>query len=211
MTNKAIFLDKDGTLIEDVPYNVDPTKIRFLPGALEAVKRLHQDGFQIFIISNQSGVARGFFKEEDLKKVEQHIRNKMAEVGVPLAGFYYCPHYPEGKVEAYAVTCICRKPRPGLLFKAAREHDINLDKSWMIGDILDDVEAGRRAECSTILLNNGNETEWTLTPYRRPHYAAKNLSEAVSIIVSSDGNAPTDRKPASTATRLHKNQIGVSL
>jgi D-glycero-D-manno-heptose 1,7-bisphosphate phosphatase len=182
LTSKAVFLDKDGTLVEDVPYNVDPAKITLADGALKALKILHGEGYKLIVVSNQSGVARGIFKERELMTVEEHLKELLSKEGVPLSGFYYCPHHPDGRLRDYAVPCICRKPRPGMLFQAARDHQINLASSWIIGDILDDIEAGRRAECSTILLNNGNETEWTLTPYRRPHYTAPNLLEAAQII-----------------------------
>jgi D-glycero-D-manno-heptose 1,7-bisphosphate phosphatase len=183
LSARAVFLDKDGTLIEDVPYNIDPAQISLTDGALEGLQLLHSAGFKLVVVSNQSGVARGIFKEEALTQVEQHLQKILAEAGIPLAGFYYCPHHPEGRIRDYAVNCMCRKPRPGMLFKAARDHEINLASSWLIGDILDDVEAGRRADCNTILIENGNETEWGLTsPYRKPHYTAPNLFEAARII-----------------------------
>jgi D-glycero-D-manno-heptose 1,7-bisphosphate phosphatase len=104
-------------------------------------------------------------------------------IDVPLAGFYCCPHHPEGTTAAYAVTCSCRKPAPGLILQAARDKDLDLVRSWMVGDILDDVEAGRRAGCSTILIDNGNETEWQLTDERRPRYLATDLTHAAEIVV----------------------------
>src|SRR5262249_17961086 len=150
----------DGTLIEDVPYNVDPEKIRLAPGAVEGLASLHESGYPLVIVSNQSGVARGLFPESALLKVERALRRMLAEFGVPLAGFYSCPHHPEGTVASHAIACRCRKPAPGLLRRAADELGIDLAQSWMVGDILDDIEAGRRAGCRTVLIDNGNETEW---------------------------------------------------
>src|SRR5262245_36427310 len=98
MSVRAVFLDKDGTLIEDVPYNVDPGQIRLTPGAATGLRLLHERGFRLLIISNQSGVARGYFPEQALAAVEERLRELLAEVGVPLAGFYYCPHHPQGVV-----------------------------------------------------------------------------------------------------------------
>jgi histidinol-phosphate phosphatase family protein len=98
--------------------------------------------------------------------------------------FYYCPHHPDGKVKLYARECECRKPKPGLLLRAARDWKIDLPSSWMIGDILDDVEAGRRAGCQTILLDNGHETEWRMDNVRQPHYRVKNIEQAAHIILS---------------------------
>ncbi len=186
MTGKAVFLDKDGTLVEDVPYNVNPELIVLAPEAGESLQRLHRRGFQIVIITNQSGVARGYFSESDLAPVEQHLRQQLAAYGVPLAGFYYCPHHPDGMVESYAIACSCRKPQPGLITKAAMELGLDLSQSWFVGDILHDVEAGRAAGCRTILINNGNETEWELSPQRLPHHLVDNLLEAAQVILAMD-------------------------
>ncbi len=184
MGNKAVFLDKDGTLIEDVPYNVDPDRIVFTPHAIAGLKLLHQAGYQLIIITNQAGVARGYFPETALAEVIHHLQSVLATAGIPLAGFYYCPHHPQGIVDGYAIACHCRKPQPGLLRQAALDHEIDLTQSWFVGDILNDVEAGRTAGCRTVLINNGNETEWELSPQRSPHYVVKDLLAAAQIIVN---------------------------
>lgn len=203
LLQKAVFLDKDGTLIENIPYNVDTSKIRFNEGVLEGLQKLHQAGYKLIVISNQAGVARGLFKEEDLVPVHEHLRCAMEAAGVPLAGFSYCPHHPEGRVPGYNQRCFCRKPSPGLLFQAAREHNLNLSASWMIGDILNDIEAGRRAECRTVLLDHGNETEWMLSPLRQPHFSVKNFAEAVEVILAADRpvEVQADRKEARKPAR----------
>ncbi|KAM3094574.1 D-glycero-alpha-D-manno-heptose-1,7-bisphosphate 7-phosphatase [Phormidesmis sp. 146-35] len=179
----AVFLDKDGTLIPDIPYNVDPDLITLSFGAEEALRSLHQSGFKLIIVSNQSGVARGFFSETELSFVEQKIRELLDAIDVPLTGFYYCPHHLSGKIAKYAIACNCRKPSPGMLVKAAQKHSIDLQRSWMIGDILNDIEAGHRAGCKTILIDNGNETEWVLSPQRVPHYKVTDLIEAANQIL----------------------------
>ena len=189
MKGDVVFLDKDGTLIEDKPFNVNPTLIRFTPGAILALRRLHARGFQFIVVTNQSGVARGLFDERALGSVERRLRELLRLVGVPLAGFYFCPHHPHGKVNRYAVSCICRKPMPGLLYRAARDHDIRMKHAWCIGDTLDDIEAGRRAGCRTILLNNGHENLWQWSELRVPHAMASNLNTAANIILAS-----TDRE-----------------
>src|SRR5690606_16490855 len=107
--------------------------------------------------------------------------------GVQLAGAYYCPHHPEGVVDGLAVACACRKPGDGLLRRAAADLGLALDRSWMVGDILDDVEAGRRAGCRTVLLDVGHETEWRAGPLRRPHHMAPDLPAAVEVILRADG------------------------
>jgi len=183
---KAVFLDKDGTLIEDVPYNVDPLKIRLCAGAVEGVQRLAAAGYELFIVTNQSGVARGYFPESALVAVEKHLRRVLGDFGVAISGFYYCPHHPQGIVEEFAIDCDCRKPRPGLLKKAAQENHIDLFQSWFVGDILNDVEAGNIAGCRTILIDNGNETEWQLSRQRLPHHIVKDLTAAAKVITALD-------------------------
>jgi histidinol-phosphate phosphatase family protein len=182
MNRRAVFLDKDGTLIDDVPFNVDPARIRLAAGAVEALPRLHAAGYRLFVISNQSGVARGLFDEDALEAVGDRLRGLLAGLGVPLGGFYYCPHHPDGVVPEYALQCGCRKPAPGLIVAAARDHGVATEESWFIGDILDDVEAGRRAGCRTALIDNGNETEWKRSPLRTPDLIAPDLAAAARLI-----------------------------
>lgn len=179
----AVFLDKDGTLIEDVPYNVDPALIQLMDGAGEALARLQAAGYRLIVVSNQSGVARGMFPESALSEVQARIDKLLAPYGVALDGFYYCPHHPGGSVSEYAVACDCRKPAPGLLLQAAAEHGVDLQASWILGDILTDVEAGRRAGCRTILLDNGNETEWELSRARLPDCVVSDLRGAAGRIL----------------------------
>jgi D-glycero-D-manno-heptose 1,7-bisphosphate phosphatase len=180
----AVFLDKDGTLVVDVPYNVAPERICLTDGALEGLQALHAGGYLLIVVSNQSGVARGLFQERALGAVEMKLRVLFGADRVPLAGFYYCPHHPDGSVERYAIDCRCRKPAAGMLSQAAREHGIDLTRSWLVGDILHDIEAGRRAGCRTVLLDVGHETEWDLTPDRVPHHTADDLAEAARVILA---------------------------
>lgn len=183
-SHRAIFLDKDGTLVHNVPYNVAPERIQLMPGVAEGLQRLHAAGYTLIVITNQSGVARGYFAEEALDGVEARLRDLLAEYGVPLAGFYYCPHHPDGVEPAYATTCTCRKPAAGLLLQAAHDHDIECSQSWLIGDILNDIEAGRRAGCRTVLVDTGGETEWELSPDRMPHHIVDNVAAAARVITT---------------------------
>jgi D-glycero-D-manno-heptose 1,7-bisphosphate phosphatase len=176
--NKAIFIDKDGTLIEDIPYNVDPDLIRFMAGAIDGLKKLKTEGYLLIVISNQSGIAHGYFKEEAMQQVKEKLWGTLQDYGIRLDGLFYCPHHPYGTVSQYAFSCDCRKPKPGMIFKAAENLNVDLSRSWMIGDILHDVEAGNKAGCKTILINNGNETEWDLNENRKPTAMAGNLQEA---------------------------------
>ena len=183
MNRPFIFLDKDGTLIDNVPHNVDPALVTLATGADGALARLHDAGFGLAIITNQSGVALGRFKEEALEGVERRLRELLEQCGVPLAGFYACPHHPQGVVARYAVECRCRKPAPGLIERAAGEVGADLHRSWMIGDILDDVEAGHRAGCRTVLVDNGGETEWRITADRVPDLVVPDIATAAHTLV----------------------------
>lgn len=184
--NKAVFLDKDGTLVENVPNNVDTEKIKLFVEVPEALRILKANGFKIVIITNQPGVAHGYFEEQAVLNVKDALRDMFEKQAVDLDGFYYCPHHVIGKVAAYSIECSCRKPLPGMILQAAKELSIDLSNSWMVGDILHDVEAGNRAGCKTILLNNGNETEWIINDKRSPNYIVKDVKEAVKKIVFQD-------------------------
>jgi D-glycero-D-manno-heptose 1,7-bisphosphate phosphatase len=181
---KAIFLDKDGTLIQDIPYNVDPDLVRFNEGTITALKKFKNAGYLLIVVSNQSGIAHGYFPEEALRELEANLKEQLAALGVTLDDFYYCPHHPNGIIPAYARPCNCRKPKPGMLLQAAAKFNIEFSRSWMIGDILNDVEAGVVAGCKTILIDNGHETEWALTENRIPTAIACNWLEAATIILN---------------------------
>jgi D-glycero-D-manno-heptose 1,7-bisphosphate phosphatase len=197
---RAIFLDKDGTLVEDVPYNVNPALLELTWHAGAGLQLFRQLGYALFVVTNQSGIAKGLFTENALGPVQARLAEQLAQYGVTLDGFYYCPHSPDGAVSRYAIPCACRKPMPGMLHRAAREHGIDLERSWMIGDILHDIEAGRRAGCNTILIDNGNETEWHMTPQRTPHLKAADLYEAALLIAAMENYRPTtDSHPGARA------------
>jgi len=181
----ALFLDKDGTLLDDVPYNVAPSSMRFAPGAREALILLAAHPVPLFVISNQSGVALGKFRYSALNKVEAQLQRMFVECGATLSGVYWCAHHPQGTVARYATMCVCRKPAPGLLLRAADEHRLDLSRSWFIGDILDDVEAGNRAGCRTVLLDVGHETEWFAGVQRVPTARARDLRAAVRLVLDS--------------------------
>lgn len=189
---RAVFLDKDGTLIDNVPYNVDPARIRLAQGAGEALRMLADAGYRLFVVSNQSGVARGCFGEEALAAVERRIRELLRAEGVEIDAFAWCPHHPDGTVPAYARACDCRKPAPGMLIGLAARHDVDLPRSWMVGDILDDVEAGRRAGCRTMLVDDGGETEWVRGPHREPHHVVPDLAAAARAILGAGGGGEVD-------------------
>ncbi|HEX8615029.1 MAG TPA: HAD family hydrolase [Telluria sp.] len=183
---RAIFLDKDGTLVDDVPYNAEPRRITLCSGAGAALRLLARLDYRFFIISNQDGIAHGYFGEDAMGCIERRLADLLFREHLSLDGFYYCPHHPAGKVAPYAMACMCRKPMPGMLQRAAREHGIDLHASWMVGDILHDVEAGNRAGCRTLLIDKGNETEWQLGPHRVPTSIATDLYAAAVMIARHD-------------------------
>jgi D,D-heptose 1,7-bisphosphate phosphatase len=173
----AVFIDKDGTLVHDVPYNVEPERLRLRADAGTALRALQDAGYALILVTNQSGVALGRFPESALPPLWHAISKRLEPEGVALTAVYYCPHHPSGAGQ-YAQHCDCRKPQAGLLRRAASAHDIDLARSWMIGDILDDIEAGHRAGCRAVLLDVQSETEWQLTPLRTPDYVAPDLTSA---------------------------------
>jgi D,D-heptose 1,7-bisphosphate phosphatase len=184
MMNKAVFIDKDGTLIRDISYNVNTDLIEFEPFAFEALAILQKHGYLLIIITNQPGIAFEYFTEDALQEVHAHIRRMLGQKGIRLSGFYFCPHHVSRTLKNYATACNCQKPAPGMLLKAASDLHIDLLQSWMVGDILNDVEAGNSAGCKTVLINNGNETEWRFNALRKPCYMVENLLAAAEIITS---------------------------
>jgi histidinol-phosphate phosphatase family protein len=196
-TRRAVFLDKDGTLVRNVPYNVDPAQVEFTPGAFRGLARLADAGYALVVVSNQPGVALGRFPRAALDDLAHHLKERLADAGIPLAGFYACPH---AAAVAGGPGCACRKPAPGLLIRAAAELGIELASSWMVGDILDDVEAGARAGCRTVLLEVGNETEWRFGPLRMPTLRARDLAHAaLRIAQEAHARAAAGTQAAATA------------
>jgi len=195
---KAVFLDKDGTLIPDVPYNVNPDLISLQDGVIEGLQLLQKAGYIFVVISNQAGVARGYFQINELEKVKQKIDLLLNKEGIEIERYYFCPHHPQGKIPEYTMACNCRKPQPGMILQALKDLDIVAESSWMIGDILNDVEAGNRAGCRSIIIENGNETEWVEGSFRTPAYAAANFLSAANFIISNpfETNELNDKKLA---------------
>lgn len=178
---KAIFFDKDGTLIDDVPYNVNPDLVVFKDGASEVIELLSSE-FEFHIVTNQAGVALGLFDEGDLFGIERKFHEFFINAGTKLSGFHYCPHHPNGNVIPYVKVCDCRKPGTLMLERACLEYEIDPASSWLIGDILDDIQAGNRMGMNTILLDIGSETEWDLSEERVPDFKVNHLREVPALI-----------------------------
>ena len=155
---RAAFLDRDGTINREKDYLHRIDEFEFLPGVPEAVRALNEAGFLVVVVSNQSGVGRGYYTEDDVDLLHRHIAAELAKYGARVDAWFYCPHHPEGR-GSYALACRCRKPLPGMLLEAAGRYDIDLAASVMIGDKLVDMEAGLAAGCRTILLRTGYGAE----------------------------------------------------
>ncbi len=190
---RAIFLDRDGTLIRNHHYGCDPDCIELLEGVPEGLRLLRSEGFLLVVVTNQSGVARGYFTEARLQAMHRRLARLLARRGAGVDGFYYCPHHPRGVVPAYSTACDCRKPSPGMILRACADMGVDPAASWLIGDILDDVEAGKRAGCRSILLDVGTEGEPEL-PERVPDYVAVSFLDAVQHILSSACGRPWKRR-----------------
>ena len=178
----AVFIDKDGTLIENVPYNADPALLRFAPAACESLVALAAAGYALLVVTNQSGLALGCFTRAQFALLQAALELRLhTEAGIVLTDFVLCPHAPgPGGMPA----CLCRKPAPGMLLRAARRHGLDLSRSWMVGDTLDDVEAGRRAGCRSVLLDSGGETVWRHSPLRTPHAVHTDWGGVVQAILA---------------------------
>jgi D-glycero-D-manno-heptose 1,7-bisphosphate phosphatase len=183
MSSRALLLDKDGTLVENLPFNVDLERIRFMPGAARAVTRLARAGIRMAVVSNQPGVAFGYFPESALAGVERRLRGLFAQCGAELDGFHYCPHHPNATVVRYRCACGCRKPNAGLVQRALAAMHVDPGEAWMVGDILDDVEAAHAAGCRAILFDSGGETEWRTSPLRTPDHVTRRFATVADIVL----------------------------
>jgi D-glycero-D-manno-heptose 1,7-bisphosphate phosphatase len=179
---RAVFLDRDGTLNEEVGYLDSPDKLTIIPGAIEAVRLINQQGLLAIVVTNQSGIARGFFDEAFVQDVHELIRALFHAQGAVIDGFYFCPHHPTGGQDPYLQDCPCRKPAPGMLIRAAKERNIDLGRSYMIGDMLTDVMAGQQAGGKGILVRTGYGRGVDLEQ-GKPDHIAEDVLDAVRWIL----------------------------
>ena len=182
MSNKAIFLDRDETLIEDPGYISDPDQVKLLDGVAEALIELKGLKYKLIVVTNQSAVARGIVTEKVLGEIHNRLKQLLAEKGAFLDRIYYCPYHPDGAVPKYRKESDCRKPNPGMLLTAANEMDIDLGQSWCIGNSSSDVETGLRAGCKTILVDPPSHQKQLSPDEPTADYRAVNIKEAVNII-----------------------------
>jgi D-glycero-D-manno-heptose 1,7-bisphosphate phosphatase len=182
---RAVFLDRDGTLNEDVGYPGTYDLIRLFPGSIEAIRTINGLGLLALVVTNQSGVARGFFTVADLELLHKRMAEAFRERGARLDRIYYCPHFPSGAEPAYAIDCTCRKPGPDLALRAKTEFGIDLEGSYMIGDKVEDVEFGLNIGAVPILVLTGfGERSLEILRERgiRPGHIARDILEAAAWI-----------------------------
>jgi len=189
MKQRAVFLDRDGTLVHPHHYPSSPEHLRLYDGIGPELRNLQQAGFRLVVVTNQAGIARGYFTEDDLQGMHQHLGMQLAQFGVRLDGIYYCPHHPAGVIPELSIHCDCRKPQPGMLLQAAADLDLDIPSSWFVGDILDDIEAGKRAGCRTVLVDLGTE-HLPERPIRRPDFVARDTLHALQIISACERLGP---------------------
>jgi D-glycero-D-manno-heptose 1,7-bisphosphate phosphatase len=188
MVKKAVFLDRDGTINTEKDYLYRPEDFAFIPGACQAVKLLNDAGFLVIVVTNQSGIARGYYDEGAVEGLHRHMDAELAKAGARVDAYYFCPHHPQHGGDRYGGECACRKPLPGMLVQAAADLAVDLGHSWMVGDKLADVEAGKRAGCRSLLVRTGygREAEARLP---RDVPAFDDLLEAVRAIIRMTGVA----------------------
>lgn len=184
---KIFFLDRDGVVIEDANYLSSPEQVVLCSGTAEAFREIISAGYEIIVVSNQSGIARGYFTEKDLAAVEKQIEECLKSAGAPLPlKWYYCPHHKKGSVPEYSIDCDCRKPKPGLLLQAGKDFEIDYQNSVMIGDKLSDLEAGFSAGCGKgILVLTGHGTEQERKELEKPYETAPEILAAVRLLLKS--------------------------
>jgi D-glycero-D-manno-heptose 1,7-bisphosphate phosphatase len=181
MKHKALFLDRDGTLVHPRHYPSRPEDLQLYDNIVPGLREAQKTGFHLVIITNQAGIARGYFSVSDLQRMHEHLIKELEQADVRIDAIYYCPHHPEGVIPELAIRCDCRKPQPGMLLQAAADLDLDLQHSWFVGDILNDIEAGNRAGCRTILVDLGTESI-PVQQLRCPNYVAADTRQALSII-----------------------------
>lgn len=182
MSNKAVFLDRDDTLIDDPGYINDPDQVKLLDGVAPALVELRRMGYKLIVVSNQSAIARGIITEKVLAKIHERLEQLLARQGAKLDKIYYCPYHPDGVIPKYRQESNLRKPGPGMILAAAEELDIDLSQSWVVGDSDRDVQAGKNTNCTTILMEKPSHTRDPQGVLFEPDYRAVNMKEVVNII-----------------------------
>lgn len=180
----AVFLDRDGTINVEKNYLYRIEDFEYAEGALAALERMEEAGYLLIIISNQSGIARGYYSEEDYRKLNEWMLSDLGQKGIHVAGSYHCPHHPEGVVAKYRVTCNCRKPGTELFWRAIREHDVDVGKSYAIGDKMRDLAICGESDAQGILIEGSDSPPYSAgDKYRKELWICRNLFEAAQKMI----------------------------
>lgn len=179
--SKIVFLDRDGTINVEKNYVHRIEDFQFIEGSIQGIKLLNDNGYKVFVISNQAGIARGYYSEADVDILHRYVNDELFKQGAHIDGFFYCPHHPEHGVGIYKTECQCRKPRIGMFEQATKELDVDKNVSWMIGDNISDIQAGKNYGVRTILVATGYGKE-TIDRIK-PNYFVPNLYEACKVII----------------------------
>lgn len=182
--NRAVFLDRDGVVTQDPPHYAHKLdQLRLIPKSAKAIRLLNENGFKVIVISNQSGVARGYYKEKDVEIFNRAMKEKINQENANIDAIYYCPHHPESKILEYGIDCDCRKPNSGMLFKAAQDLEVDLKESFMVGDKMSDIIAGSTVGCVTILVLTGYGKSQLFKNHIKPDFISLDLYDAVKNII----------------------------
>ena len=193
--NIAIFMDRDGTVTKEVGYITRVEQLELIPGAADAIRRINGSSFKAVMATNQAGAARGYFPESMIEEVHERLKEMLSGERAFLDGIYFCPHHIDGQVDHLRLRCSCRKPEPGLLLQAAKDLNLDLSRSYMVGDKMSDIEVGHRVGAQSVLVLTGYGREeyeqglpgWTV----HPHHVAEDLWQAVEWIIQE--HKPLDR------------------
>ena len=188
---RAVFLDRDGTINVDHGYVCRAEEFEIIPGAPEAIRRLRDAGFQVIVVTNQAGIARGYYGETELHALHCHLDRELERSGTAIDAYYYCPHHPEQGIGPFRRDCECRKPLPGMLRQAAADRAIDLEGSYLVGDKLSDIQAGLAAGCTPILVLTGYGARVEVIPPEVARVA--DLAAAADMILSKQ--TPHSRGP----------------
>jgi len=192
MPRPAVFIDRDGTINEQMGYINHASRFILLPGTVEAIRLINESGYLAIVVSNQSGVARGYYPIELVEQVHEYMVSQLGRGGATVDGIFFCPHHPNGKVMEYSIACDCRKPNSGLIERACRQFDVDMDSSFVVGDQCKDIELAARCGVRGILVTTGygrGEMEYVLphSPHR-PVHVAEDLLRAVQWILKKESS-----------------------
>lgn len=188
MKRKAVFLDRDGTINVEKNYLYKIEDFQFIEGVPEAIALLNKNGYLVIVVSNQAGVARGYYTEKDVQSLHEYINCELEKKGAHIDAFYYCPHHPVAGIGCYKKKCHCRKPETGMFEQACLEFPIDRKDSWMIGDNCSDIEAGKKFQLKTMLVRTGYGEELEKKGYKDFDEIANDLLDAIRKIIFQEEN-----------------------